>query len=478
MNATNYSDTGLIANTTYFYLVRAFNDSGSSANSAVASATTLPIGPSLLVQPESQSVLLNHSANFLVTASGNLPFGYQWRFNGTNVGGATASSFSIPAAGYADGGLYSVIVSNGGGTATSTNALLTILTIASSGNNAFGQLAVPPQATNAITIAAGGWHSLALLPSGTVLAWGNNFNGQCDVPPSLTDAVAIAAGGYHSLAIKPDGTLVTWGANDYGQSTMPSNLTNCLAVAAGRWHTLALLENGTVIGWGDNGSGQTNVPTGLTNAVAVAAAGNHSLALQADGTVLGWGDNTDSNGNYAGESDVPNGLSGAITIAAGDYHSLALTSSSNIVFWGDNSLGQGSPPPLAGVATVMGGGQFNLALNFNGTGLGWGDNSQGQYNLFAGLSDIVAIAAGERHSLALFENGAFQPRLFNVNLSGARFKARVQSRARKTYALEYQNSLTATNWTALTTNRGNGALLLFTDPGASPTQRFYRVREW
>ncbi len=478
INATNYTDTGLTANTTYYYVVRAFNDSGPSSNSAVASATTLPVGPTLLLQPQSQSVFLNHPASFTVTSSGNPPFGYEWRFNGTNINGATASSFSIPSAGYADGGLYSVVVSNGGGIATSTNAVLTILTIASSGNNAFGQLAVPPQATNAIAIAAGGWHSLALLPSGTVLAWGNNFNGQCDVPPSLTDAVAIAAGGYHSLAIKADGTLLAWGANDYGQSSIPGNAKNVLAVAAGRWHTLALLEDGSVVAWGDNGSGQTNVPPGLTKAIAIAAAGNHSLALCADGTVLAWGDNTDSNGFYAGESDVPNDLSGALTIAAGDYHSVAQTSSSNIVSWGDNSLGQCSPPPLSGVATIIGGGQFNLALNFNGTGLGWGDNSQGQYNLFAGLSDIVALAAGERHSLALFDNGAFHPRLFNVNWNGARFKARVQSRARKTYALEYKDSLSTNTWTALATNRGNGALLLFTDPAASGTQRFYRVREW
>ena len=41
-NSTSYSDTGLSANTTYYYVVRSRNSSGSSANSNEASATTLP----------------------------------------------------------------------------------------------------------------------------------------------------------------------------------------------------------------------------------------------------------------------------------------------------------------------------------------------------------------------------------------------------------------------------------------------------
>ena len=44
-NVTSTSNTGLSASTTYYYVVRAYNGAGSSANSAQASATTLPLPP-------------------------------------------------------------------------------------------------------------------------------------------------------------------------------------------------------------------------------------------------------------------------------------------------------------------------------------------------------------------------------------------------------------------------------------------------
>ncbi|MBA4149187.1 MAG: fibronectin type III domain-containing protein [Verrucomicrobia bacterium] len=44
-NVTSFNNTGLIAGTTYYYVVRASNSGGSSANSAQASATTLPNAP-------------------------------------------------------------------------------------------------------------------------------------------------------------------------------------------------------------------------------------------------------------------------------------------------------------------------------------------------------------------------------------------------------------------------------------------------
>jgi hypothetical protein len=95
---------------------------------------------------------------------------------------------------------------------------------------------------------------VAGLASTRVVAWGAgafsastpNF-GQCMVPSDLTNAIAIAAGCFHSLALKADGTVVAWLGNnseDYGQSTVPAGLSNVVAIAAGGYHTLALVGEG------------------------------------------------------------------------------------------------------------------------------------------------------------------------------------------------------------------------------------------
>jgi hypothetical protein len=62
-----------------------------------------------------------------VAASGTAPLTYQWSKNGAAIGGATASSYTTPAAASTDNGaLFNVTVSNSAGTATSNNATLTV----------------------------------------------------------------------------------------------------------------------------------------------------------------------------------------------------------------------------------------------------------------------------------------------------------------------------------------------------------------
>ena len=53
----------------------------------------------------------------------------------------------------------------------------------------------------------------------------------------------------------------------------------------------------------------------------------------------------------------------------------------------------------------------------------------------------------------------------------------VQTYQSRNYVLECKDALAAAAWTALSTNRGNGALKMLTDPGAGASQRFYRVRQ-
>jgi alpha-tubulin suppressor-like RCC1 family protein len=241
----------------------------------------------------------------------------------------------------------------------------------------------------------------------------------------LSDVVAIDGGYGHNLALKNNGTIVAWGAGqtietfggisglNYGQSIIPAGLSNVMAVAAGQVHSLVLRSNGTVLVWGDGSAGLTNMPVGLTNVTAIAAGHNHSLALLINGTVVAWGM------NYPPEmTNVPAGLGSVVAIDAGDSHSLALRSNGTVVAWGSSLYGQTNVPAgLSDVTAIAAGAFHNLALKNNGTVVAWGAGltneilggsfglNYGQSIIPAGLSNVVAIAAGGFHSLALQSNG-------------------------------------------------------------------------
>jgi alpha-tubulin suppressor-like RCC1 family protein len=380
--------------------------------------------PIILGQPENEAVPLEYHATFTAAVAGSRPFGYQWQFNGTNISGATNGSLTLTNIQPADAGNYRVVVSNTYGTAISSNATLTLVPsiVVAWGWDYYGQTDVPRGLPDAVAVAAGYYHSLALRSDGMVVAWGAGTNshlapyyGQSVVPGSLTNVVAIAAGDHHSLALKGDGTVLAWGAGttntgrawDCGQSIVPGSLTNVVAIAAGSYHSLALKGDGMVVAWGAGttnfGStpnhGQSIVPDGLTNVVAVAGGGQHSLALKGDGTVVAWG------WNCNGQTNVPPDLTNVVAIAGGGYHSLALKGDGTVVAWGRNDYGQTNvPPDLTNVVAIAGGYMHSLALRGDSTVVAWGFNVRGQTNVPPGLANVVAIAAGGYHSLAIDPN--------------------------------------------------------------------------
>ena len=93
--------------------------------------------PAIAVQPVGQTLARGASATFSVTATGGTPLSYQWRRNGVNISGATASSYSKSNIQSADVGLYSVVVSNPYGTVASVEASLK-LTAAIAFQDTFG----------------------------------------------------------------------------------------------------------------------------------------------------------------------------------------------------------------------------------------------------------------------------------------------------------------------------------------------------
>jgi len=81
--------------------------------------------PVITMQPGSQTVTPGSNATFYVAATGATA--YQWRFNGTNISGATGSSFQIASAQLTDVGYYMVVVKNGDGWVPSRLAFLSVV---------------------------------------------------------------------------------------------------------------------------------------------------------------------------------------------------------------------------------------------------------------------------------------------------------------------------------------------------------------
>jgi len=216
--------------------------------------------------------------------------------------------------------------------------------------------------------------------------------------------------------------------------------------------------------WGRNQSGQLgtgdaanrSIPADVWSGgvlagkrVTVLAAGAaHSLALCADGTLAAWGSNSGGrlgNGSTT-SSNVPVAVnqSGVLAgkrmaaIAVGSSHSLVLSADGRVFAWGVGSngrLGNGSSASsgnpvavnttgvLAGksVVAIAAGDQHSLALCSDGTIASWGGNGAGQLgggdsrgsnapiavDMAGALAGkfVVAIAAGHSHSLALCADG-------------------------------------------------------------------------
>ncbi len=115
-------------------------------------------------------------------------------------------------------------------------------------------------------------------------------------------------------------------------------------------------------------------------------------------------------------------------------------------------------------------------------GAGAGTNAYvdcGQTNVPVNLSNVVQIAAGKVHSLALVGSGPPVTRalLVQPNFGTNGFNVSLPTQNGRVYQLEYKNSLTDSLWQSLPLRAGIGGLLPLTDPAVA-SQRFYRALRW
>ena len=99
------------------------------AGPVTSDAATLSVGltaPTILVQPVNLMVAEGDAAEFRVEGQGS-QLVYQWQRDGVDIGGATESTFTLPAASLADNGaVFQVLVSNAAGAVSSLPATLTV----------------------------------------------------------------------------------------------------------------------------------------------------------------------------------------------------------------------------------------------------------------------------------------------------------------------------------------------------------------
>lgn len=283
---------------------------------------------------------------------------------------------------------------------------------------------------------------------------------------SLSSVVSIAAGRNFSMALRSDGTVWTWGDNEWGQlgngststtqSSVPVqvvNLSGVVAISAGSSHALALRSDGNVWAWGANSSGELGggssdfarhpeprlVP-GLPNISAIAAGSNYSIVIdRTDGSLWAWGSNVNGrlgDGTTTARSSPVRvlGVSQVTSISPGELHCAVVTQDSSVWTWGSSRWGQlglGTSdlnphlvpvkvPSLHAIAVAVGYGH-TLAVKPDGTVWAWGYNSQGQLGngtadfgqvqpphpeitQVGGLSNALAVAAGDEFSLALISD--------------------------------------------------------------------------
>ena len=322
---------------------------------------------------------------------------------------------------------------------------------------------------NTVTaLAAGDNHVLARKSDGTVWGWGSNFSGELGglVPaaqftpqpvPGLANVAIIAAGTARSAAGMADGSILIWGspANACLGPASPGyesvrvqiqDVKTAASIYAGGDQAAIVRNNFRAYLFGSNADSQLGTgdldpvvaparllvwPTSTSTAPAYAFGARHTLELS-DGVIYAAGDN--SYGQLGDGTTINRDLPVAlpitgvaiIKVASGWHHSLALRSDGTVLAWGRNDsaqLGFGSSsssatltptmiPGLGNVIALAAGQSHSLALKADGTVWAWGSNTYGQSvgtgtvpilipTQVSGPAYIAAIAAGANHSLAL-----------------------------------------------------------------------------
>jgi len=255
----------------------AANDDGIAIDDLSFSALSAPV---VTTQPQALTATVGDAVTLSVAATGTPAPTYQWRKNGLPIAGnatATTAALSFASVGTADAGSYDVVVTNSAGSATSTAATLTVLTLQEQWRAAYfgttlnsGLAADSADAdgdglANVLEYALGNNptspRSVAL-PNGTV------ENGQFVF--RFTHALAASD---VSVVVQQSTDLVTW-------STLSSTVESSTGTAEVRVAALPLTNAKAFVRL--NVGGVTTVPVGYINSTIAGSGATTSFSLQLD----------------------------------------------------------------------------------------------------------------------------------------------------------------------------------------------------
>jgi len=131
------ANANLAAGTSYFFNgavdeVTLYNRSLSASeiatiyNAGIFGKCYTPSAPIVLGHPTNRVIFAGMQATFSALAAGTWPLSYQWSFNGTNISNATNTTLTLTNVQLSQAGNYALTVTNLYGSATSSNAMLTV----------------------------------------------------------------------------------------------------------------------------------------------------------------------------------------------------------------------------------------------------------------------------------------------------------------------------------------------------------------
>ncbi|MGZ5508771.1 MAG: immunoglobulin domain-containing protein, partial [Limisphaerales bacterium] len=363
-----------------------------------------------------RSVPIGLPTVFTANVSGDFPMYYQWRLNGSNIGGATNFTYTIASMTTNDVGSYSLLASNLAGVAVSPDAMLTVGPVVGFGNNVYNQCIPPAGLSNVVAVAAA-YGGFAVTADGAVVEWGSNPAARA-IPADFTNIVGLAVApdpfvnaADVAIALRADGTVS-------GVSmSAPATWTNIVAVACNLLSSYALRSDGIVLS-------NDPIPTGLNNVVAISASETQVMALRNNGTVIAW------QYGLATPTNVAPALTNVVAIASGYNIGLAAKSDGSVVAWGTGAtaLPSGLTNVVAVAATQFGSGNSTntvcAALRANGKVTFWGGPISLPTNVVApaSISNATAIAVGYTDGLALVNDGS--PQLILPPVGGTAYSGR------------------------------------------------------